>query len=450
MNVFLSMAMTGDVDKMIPPNCLLVLASVLEAAGHRVRIIFPVQLMDFLQNPTGIEECDVFGLSANSFNWCTTKAVIREVHRANPRTVIILGGPHPTYLDRHCLETTEARVVFRGEAEKSLPRVLEALSSESSLGGIEGITFKESTGEIRTNEPVAALSLKEMDDLPLPAFHLIPEGLYDFVPVETSRGCLFHCKFCALPFPQSLRVFTIERLKSILRSLSEQAHKFNGKGIFITDDSFTASRRHAQQALSALREITPEFQISLEARISEIVSHDLFADIESTRLSMLQIGVECGYDEGLQTVSKDLSLKAVLEFAKASAERSFRHKLLWSYIVGFPWEKEQHVLKTINFAFNTAALSGSLPPQVNNFAPYPGTPLVIDGEQYGLRAIPPSYYDSPSWFNTSFLNLTSISQANATFIFNYLQERKRLYPASPWGPHVYLPDGPVLDNASLQ
>src|SRR6185295_5052270 len=94
-------------------------------------------------------------------------------------------------------------------------------------------------------------------------------------------------------------------------------------------------------------------------------------------------------------------------------------------------------------------ISGSPPPQVNSFAPYPGTPLVVDGEKYGMREITPDYYDQPDWFS-AFLKLTPLPQTHTAFLYNYLSERKRIYPAPLTGPYVYLPDGTVLDNAELQ
>ena len=204
MNLILSMAVTGEVDKMIPSNCLLVLAAVAEAAGHRVRIVFPVQLEEFLKDPKELVDCDVFGMSVNSFNWYATKRALEIVHATNPRTKIVLGGPHPTYVAEHCLKTTDADVVFRGEAERSFPQFLEALEGGSSFEHVKGITYRAVDGTIVANQPADMLTVEEMNALPLPAFDKIPAGLYDFVPVETSRGCFFHCKFCALPFPQTL------------------------------------------------------------------------------------------------------------------------------------------------------------------------------------------------------------------------------------------------------
>ena len=62
MNVYLSMVKTSDMDNLIPPYSLLVLAAVLEKNGQLVKIIFPIELNDFLDDlKDNLRDCNVFG-----------------------------------------------------------------------------------------------------------------------------------------------------------------------------------------------------------------------------------------------------------------------------------------------------------------------------------------------------------------------------------------------------
>ena len=163
---------------------------------------------------------------------------------------------------------------------------------------------------------------------------------------------------------------------------------------------------------------------------------------------LLQVGVESGYSEGLKTIRKNLTINETIEFAKRCSLASFHYQLYWSFVIGFPWEMEQHVIKTINFAFNCAALSGSQQPQINNFAPYSGTELVNNYKKYGLKKIESCYYDNSNWYK-QFLSHTNIPQINRDYIFQYLHDRHN-NPDFPVAQYIQLPNGSVLNNILLQ
>ena len=246
MNIYLSMAKTNDMDNLIPPLNLLVLASVLEKTGHRVKIIFPVELDDFLKGlPQNLKDCDIFGISANSFNWHATKHVIREIHRHYPNIVIVLGGPHPTFFHKYCLESTSAQIVIRNEGEITFPLVIQALAENSSLSSIQGVTYKTNKGDVTVNQDRPILTEKELDSMPVPAYQLIPRNKYGFIPMETSRGCFFRCIFCGIPFPRRYRKISLERVERILSTLNSLTDRFVKRAIFLSDDSFSAHKDHA-------------------------------------------------------------------------------------------------------------------------------------------------------------------------------------------------------------
>ncbi|MGE5344202.1 MAG: B12-binding domain-containing radical SAM protein [Candidatus Omnitrophota bacterium] len=445
MNVYLSMAFTTDMDRGTPPHCLLVLAAVLEAAGHRVKLIFPIELDAFLQSPNPLGNCDVFGLSANSFNWFSTQQFIQKIHELNPTLPIILGGCHPTKLAEHCLEVSSAQIVVRGEGEITIVEVLQALESNTPLSTIQGITYKDTNGLIHTNDDRPLLTEDQLDQLPIPAYHLVPPHVYDYAPVETSRGCLFHCIFCGIPFARPLRRSSSRRVTRILQRISE-LRVFRRNAIFLTDDSFSAFQDHAVGMLELIRRINPKLLIGCEARISEIETHHLIPHLERSNIFMIQIGVECGYPEGLKRIKKGVTIPQALAFAHQCKSTSFKRQLYWSFIIGFPWETETHILQTIHFAFAVSALCQSQPPQVNNFAPYPGTDLVKNYETYGYKKIPPEHYDRADWYQP-FLGETKISPVNRDFLRHYLTQRFNLYPNVSMPPFLRFPDGQLFKTS---
>jgi len=448
LSIVLSMPRTLAMDDTTPPMGLLMLAAVVEHE-HKVRIVFPVAIDQLVAGlPDTLGDADVFGLSINSFSWFAARRIIATIRRYAPRLRIVLGGPHPSQYDRHCLEVSDADAVVRGEGEATFPELLRAWSAGEEPAGVAGVTWKTVDGEIHVNPDRPLLTEAELNALPLPAYHLIPPNRYGFVPMETSRGCRFRCVFCAIPFPRGIRQFSLTRIERTLNRLNELRSCFTRGGIFLSDDSFSAHKERAEGTLQLVRQVSPEFMVGCEARITELVNHNLLPAFARTRTFLLQVGVECGYDEGLARIKKGLSRSLVTEFASAIAMQHYRYNVYWSFIVGFPWETEREVLQTINFAFHIARASGSQQPQVNAFSPYPGSIIVNRPQEFGLQAITPQLFDEPTWFR-QFLGYSRVAESNRAFIAEYLQIMHNAYPRHIQQPLLRMPNGVVLDNRLL-
>lgn len=423
MRILLTMAYTNEMDKGTPPHGILVLAAILEKQ-YDIKVVFPIDVDKFFKNYKNFEDFSVVGFSVNSFNWYSTMQYIEVIHERFPNTKIILGGPHASIMHEYCLRSTNANIVVRGEGEITLPLVIEALKNKSDLSYIDGITYKTDNGEIIVNKSRALLTEAELNSLPIPAYHLIPKNRYEFIPFETSRGCKFHCAFCAIPFP-GIRYFNIERTTKLLETVESYSNNFMQNAIFITDDSFTANKQHFEEVVKLLGKST--FKVGCEARISEILRYDLFDLLDSISVYMVQVGVECGYPEGLKKVRKGISIEKIKDFAIRCQNREFRKNLYWSFIIGFPWESESEIIQTINFAFDCAAYANSMFPQVNNFAPYPGTDITLKFNEYNGKQIADNYYDEQYWF-TDFLGQTNISDTKKEYIKQYLNYRFLHHP----------------------
>ena len=450
MNIYLTMAITTEMDLFTPPLGLLVLTSVLERAEHKVKVIFPIELDEFLDNFTyEIKDCEVFGFTANSFNWYKTKKVIETIHKHNPDITIILGGPHPTISHEYCLKSTSAQIVVRNEGEITLPLTIEALSKKTSLHDIDGITYKDQSNEVIVNKDRLPLSEDELNNTPLPSYHIIPPNRYDFVPLETTRGCPFRCIFCGTPYPKSYRQISQDKVSRVLGTLSKITNRFKKSAIFLADDSFSTNKKHVTDILDLFKKNGSKFSFGFEVRISEFLKNDLISSFAMINIYLLQVGVECGYEEGLKTIGKKLKIQEVMQFAELCSQVSFRYYLYWSFIIGFPWESEDQVIKTIDFAYNRAVQTGSQPPQINNFAPYLGTEITNNYQKYNMQRITHELFDDPNW-HKQFLGYTSISPQNRNFIFQYLQQRHQQYTTIPSPPFIQLPDGRIIDNSKLQ
>lgn len=221
----------------------LYLGTILESAGHDVRILCenvkPAYDAKRGKLHPRLKDSDIVGISSVTATAGRAYAIADEIRQASPRTKIVMGGPHVTFLPEEALR--HADVVVKGEAEKV---IFDAF-------------FEAPAGSIVQGGPVANL-----DELPFPRLGLI-EGLnrtlrhlpplrpwLGYIPIGTSRGCPFDCLFCSVTsmFGRRFRFRSPGNVVEELRlRISEGYHRF-----FFYDDNFSADPAWAKGMLEAI------------------------------------------------------------------------------------------------------------------------------------------------------------------------------------------------------
>lgn len=122
-------------------------------------------------------------------------------------SVVVAGSDasdHPeSYLD------AGARVIITGEGEITLTELVDSLCgwSTTPVSEIEGLVFRDAAGALRKTAPRPFV--RDLDVLPRPAWDLVDVERYREVwrrrhgyfsmNIATTRGCPFHCNWCAKP-----------------------------------------------------------------------------------------------------------------------------------------------------------------------------------------------------------------------------------------------------------
>ncbi|MCI9173638.1 MAG: B12-binding domain-containing radical SAM protein [Lachnospiraceae bacterium] len=347
----------------IAPLALYLLAAVLKKENHQVYVIDPCEFLQFQKNEKIDEACAAYvmerireyeaeavAFSVNSFNWSNSKIVVDMAEEEFPNLYIALGGLHATIFAEHVLEVSKAHVAMRGEGEKVIVNLCNALESGKELCKVKGIIYKMN-GCIFSNEDEEPLTIEEMKNSPLPSYELLPENNpYTQMPVESSRGCYYSCAFCSIPHRHVWRgldeIAVIERTKHALKyhnNIIRDSH------VLYVDDCFTANRDRAINIFSRLGQLYGNsHKFFIEARITDIIRGNILQNIPSEMISSMQIGVECGYNEGLKRIHKGLTVEQLYEGLKLIKEYKFEHHCFLSFIIGFPWETMDMINQTLD------------------------------------------------------------------------------------------------------
>jgi radical SAM superfamily enzyme YgiQ (UPF0313 family) len=246
-------------------------------------------------------------------------ALVREAKRRGK--TVVAGGPHPTSLPEAVLEAG-CDYVVRGEGENTIPLLLEAMKT-----GKTGII--ENTAE----KP-------DLTTSPIPRFDLLRLEDYATVTIQTSRGCPFDCEFCDVVnlFGRIPRYKTSKQVIAELETL----YRLGARGsVFICDDNFIGSKKHAR---TFLQELTPwlqsrgePFTFLTQASVNLGQDPELIDLMLAANLKEVFIGIESPDENVLHTSHKYHNIKNPLIESLHTLKKNGM-EVIGSFIIGLDGE----------------------------------------------------------------------------------------------------------------
>ena len=390
-----------------PMQAVYLLGEILLRKGFNVEIIDQSSLNHL--NINNFEEIDskivkgaeIVLFSSNSFNWGNTKAVMAAIKNNRAEIKTVVGGIHATMMDEYIASLKIADVIIRGEGEIILPLVVEALvnKSFSMLKKIKGITYIYENTVVR-NEDSELLTSEEYNYYnSFSPFEKLPAMIYDAIPCETSRGCMYNCCFCGVGIHRSWKTLTTENL---LKKISETAEivrtKTNNGFITLTDDCFTANKERMLDTLNFINDLPYRPDLVLEGRLNEIQSPEVMDAIRQNNIRRFLVGIECGYDEGLKRVRKGYKTAQIESYLQNTKKAGISEKLYCSFIMGLPWETVDDCIETIKFAAKIVEKYG-VRSNISTWSIIPSE-LWNMRKEYGIY-LNDDYFDDQNWFINS-------------------------------------------------
>ena len=286
---------------------------------------------------------------------------------------LYITGAHGTVRPQEMLTLTGAKAVIRGEPELT---VLE-LCRNNDLSKVKGISYK-SNGEFINNEPQALLDL---ENLPLPAFHLLPMKEYfyevlgkNFVLLEGSRGCTSKCSFCLRNmYGNKLRVKSPQKLISEIETVIK---KFHVRNAYFMDLEFTVNRGLVEEMCDYLIEKKYDFKWTCQTRF-DLIDEALLDKMKRAGCDLIHFGVEAAGDKALKALGKGITVEKIRAGMKMMKRLNMRSACF--FLIGAFGSTEEDVQEIIRFA-------KTLNPTYALFhiaIPYPGTKFHKEASESG-------------------------------------------------------------------
>lgn len=393
-----------DAKRTSPPYGIYLLAAVLNANGYQTDIadLIAEGTNDISQLIPNINQYDLIGLGATSFSWPTVKQCIHEIREINTDVPIVLGGIHPTMFDHYILCTTGANFVIRGEGEIAIVELCEALLGLRKFSEVTNLTYKDTENKIIQN---GIFHTVDLSSLPIPDYSLLPDQAYSGLSIESSRGCPFDCVFCSTNYRKTYRALDpiefVNRLEAILPFVKNTKQKT----IHIIDDEFSLNTKRVKSIIDEIikRGLSPNFVF--DSRVNDINDEEMVEKIAPYTGKFL-IGAECGYDEGLSKVGKKTTVEKIEKAASNLQKYGIAHLSDFSFIIGFPWESYEDVLRTIKFS-STLLVKYGINVLLQWYLQIPGSRLWNEQAERGI--VCEALYDDYGLFRDVYLFRTGIN-----------------------------------------
>ncbi len=357
----------------------LYLAAALEQAGHRVD--FRDYQMCEAADPFGRGSIADYLADAGPIVLVSCMAnllpftllALEEVKARYPDKVLVLGGVGPAAIETPILDRFPfVDVVARGEGERTVIELVEALQAGGDLGRVPGIAYRQDGHAVLTP---ARPRVSDLDSLPFPAFHHVDLGRYQGYGMVTSRGCPYPCTFCSVaPIwgRQSLSR-SDENILAEMRLLQERA----GVELFLfQDEFFVSSKARVLSFCRALRAsgLPARWKAFGRVNLTDVETMEAMAGAGCIEI---RYGIESGSARVLERVKKGFTPDEALE-TLAQAVGIFDRADAF-YMWGFPFETMDDLSQTVFQMLSVRAMGArvlpsllSLLPQTNLYREYAG------------------------------------------------------------------------------
>lgn len=304
-----------------------------------------------------------------------------ELRKLCPGATLVAGGPHATVRPEDLFPAFD--IVAIGEGEQTMLEIVNAVSGERDLSGIDGIAYRQDGDIVKTSRREF---ITPLDNIPPPArellnlrahYHSFPyrqRGGF-FTTMFTGRGCPNNCYFCG---NEALwrRKIRFHSLDYVADELDMLVNRLNMSLIFFDDDDFLSKKSRAIEICETIVKMKAGLKWICHLCASSI-DEEVLKIMRRSGCVEAQIGVESGSDGILKNIPKCGDTKLLAEKFKLVKKSGINS---WgTFIIGHGDDTRESIMDTINFSIK-------IDPTYASFIillPFPGTEAFGDFKKKG-------------------------------------------------------------------
>ena len=348
---------------------------------------------------------DVVAISLRTLEFEQSKDMLREIRKQHPNTLLIAGGPHPTYSPDEVAPYVDYGIIGDGEDPCLDIATLLAAGHSTKIAELPNLFYNQDDVLIvNPNRPLFDISKS-----PLPKYELFDERHYvdhcflRLVPgatvcgvFEGSRGCPYKCTYCSNSTLMEMNRDggKWRREKSGVQIRKEIDHFKSLYGmdmIYFIDEVIMTSDRRTAELQESLQDLQTRF-IFMER--PELIREERVKHMKAAGAYSCSIGIESGGEE-----FRKLLLKRNMPDKKIRESYDLMHKhdiRTHAFIMmGMPDQDESVMQESIRLLQEIQPSSA----QATTFYPLPATELynlALEKNLFDPKVRPSNYYSLSS------------------------------------------------------
>ena len=374
---YYEIARFGRKRKEYPPFGVMYLAAIVEEKNYSVEI----RSVSTENYKFDLREYDLVLYSLSSS--CTYEMMKKSRRESlfNFSAKIFVGGIHASLYPHEVFKDFNANYLIKGEGEIALGEILNSLERGEDDVSIRGVMTKNNS-----EEPIEyANYIENLDEIPYPARHLLPEE--DFIMtgrlairnirmthILVSRGCPYNCYFCG-GLNKNYRYRSAEKVYEELIYLK---NTYGIGGFVINDENFTVNKKIVIEICNKLEGL--QMPWSALSRV-DTIDGEMINALAKAHCIELKFGLESGSDSMLKVMNK----RCTTQDATKALDLCYKNKINAKLFImhGFPGENENTTSETIDFLNQNKQKIDRI--SLFRWTPLPGSYVYENAQKYELK-----------------------------------------------------------------
>jgi len=324
---------------------------------------------------------DLIGIPLFSTTLGPAYQLVELLTAGSARWEIVLGGAHATAQPQKVLEVFKnCRYILRGEAEKSIVDLVNALETQGDLGNVRGLSYRQDDKIF--HNPDAVLE-QNIDSIPFPARDFLEaayqkntywrighRGAADVM--ITSRGCPFDCHFCF----KITKKFRARSPESVLEEIMLIRSR-GVKTIHLMDDLFVAPRSRCLRILELIKEQKLNMEFKVRSR-ADLIDEELLLAMKGAGVKSVVYGIESGSQQILDLMNKRTGVE--VNYKAITLTKKIGLQCYVDMIIGYPGETLETIKETEKLLLTTKPTGVNL----SIICPFPNTRVYEQAKEQGM------------------------------------------------------------------
>ena len=230
--------------------------------------------------------------------------------------VVVHGSDATDHAEEFLDHSADAVII--GEGEQTLYEIVQQVVRDRTqeFQRIPGVAFKTNGNVVRSARRIPE---KTLDNLSFPAWHLIDVARYKnawkkrhgyfSINVVTTRGCPYHCNWCAKPIYG--QVYNSRTPENVIEEIKSLQQRFQPDHIWFADDIFGLKPGWTAKFAELLEREQIQIKFKIQSRVDLLLEDNTIEALARAGCVEVWLGAESGSQKILDAMEKGTTLSQI-------------------------------------------------------------------------------------------------------------------------------------------